>query len=451
MRKSRAFAAVVTVVTVAVAASVGMGIARAVTPAGTAFPDPPPNMTWNVWGAHTTQDVSGALTQGYAGYPPGLEGQSIGSWNSINPTTGACNDSVTPVTGGDTFERPCGSGDGRAAVSAANNLARSTWVSCASGHVNALTASAAVRQQEISVARSASLPPYSTWVNAANPGVPNQLTFIPQAIDAVGVLQATFGTAAPIAGFTTAELTAIYTNHNLGSGTNAGDIIAGVGGPPLYHTARSGNVPVVPVLPTACSGTRAFFLSAINAVAFASNTVANESGPAIQMESDGTADLAPLSIQTALNQNSVPYTVPANAIAIVPFSGAEAIAQRHGIQAIPNTANAANFSFPMIDGKTLLAGTGVAATIGTLQGQVPVTAFGANPLGVYARYAWAVVPSSFVTGTMAQQALVTWLDTTAPQAVRMGGVSVWSDFGFKPLAVGFAANPANWILTMYLN
>jgi hypothetical protein len=462
VRKSLRRAAIVSVAAVAALTVVGVGTAHA-GPVYTAFPDPSGELI-NGWGSATTQDVYGAFTQGFTyngtSYTPGSFAANVGSWNSINPNTGATQDNVTPVPGGDTFQRPFTSGDGENALSAANGPDNS-WVSSLSGETNTLVASPALREEEVSFARSSSLPPYSLWTDS---GRPNDLTFIPQAIDAVGVAEQVNGSATPVTNLNTGALTAIYTGGTYTQNTSkptVGDVQEQYGYPYLVTRVTTFGAPileqVVPVLPDASSDTRSFFLSAIGAVPFDDAIVADETGPVAQAENNAEQNLSTTDVNEALTDNNPPYVVPANSVEIVPFSGATLIEQEHGLAA--NTLGDA--TFPTINGESLWNGeSGVNAGPGTLQSGTPVVNYEADLEGDFTRYVWAVLPSSEVTadGPADESALQEWLDLTLPSIT-----SVWQDFGFTPLGtttttvngvpttVSISDMPALWVTTEFTN
>lgn len=447
MRKSvlRAAAAAV-----AVSALTAFGVG-----AGTAFGDPTTGKTINAFGSNTTQDVYNGFTVGYTfngtAHTPDTFGGTVGNWNATG-TGGVIDDTVTPVAGGDSFERPDGSGDGRAALSAAWNTAKSTWVSSDSGNTNTLSAIAATKHEEITFSRSSSLPKQTTWTNT--PGQANNLTFLPQAIDAVGVAEAVTGTATAVTNLNTAAITAIYTGGTYtqsGAGATTGDVQE-VGGFPFLVTGVSHGVvtkfQVVPTLPQASSGTRSFFLGASAAATFAANIVANETGTVAQEENNPAADLSTTHIQSALNANATPYTIPANAILIAPVSGAAVVEQKHGLTA--NELGTA--TFPNINSDSLTNGlAGVNAGIGTLQSAAtPQITFGASVVGNFDRYVWAVLPSSVVvTGSPTTEgALQTWLDQTLESAAN---ATTWSAYGFKSITSTTSDNSSNWITTSFQN
>jgi hypothetical protein len=425
------------------------------------FPDPGSKLI-NGFGSNTVQDVYGAFTQGFtyngSTYKPDAFGATVGSWTATNPSTNALDDNVTPVAGGDTFQRPDGSGDGRNALSAAWSTTNNSWTSSDSGDTNTLSAPAAVRHEEISFSRSSSLPSQSLWTNN---GEANQLTFIPQATDAVGVAEQANGSDTTIGNLATGTLTALYgdkTYTQSASGPTAGDVIAADSGtntnsfPEVVTGVTRAGVPtyeqVVPIVPQASSGTRSFFLSAIGDSTFAS-IVANETGSAAEEEeNDASADLSVADVNKGLSG----LTVPANSVEVVPFSGAALIEQRHGLIAstLVTSGSTATF-FPTVNGDSLTNGeTGANAAVGSLQSAAtPETTYGASVVGDFDRYVWAVLPSSVVTSgdPSGEAALQKWLDQTVP-----GISSVWEAYGFKPVsASGVSDNPSDWVTTEFTN
>jgi hypothetical protein len=436
----------------AAAALTAIGTATPAHAAGcTAFPDPS-GKTINGWGSQTMQDVYGGLTNGYTfsgrTYSVDAFGKTVGSWNSIDPNPPcAIGDSVAPFGfGGDTFQRPAGTGDGLAALSAAWG-ARNTWLSCAGGGLNTLKSPD--KTEEITFARATALPSQADW-KQANPN-DNNLEFIPEAIDAVGVAEQVNGTIGTsdnkVDNFTTATLTNLYNDTAYTQGApgshTAGDVII-TGGYPFLVTSvtRTGftDSQVIPVLPEKCSGVRSNFLGAIGATTYDQAVVAEENGPARQMVNNASADLSVTDVNAALALNTPSYTVPTTApsIEIVPFSGAQLIEQNHGI-----TGNTTLGSFfPTINGHSLSTGTGTGAGIGTLQtAQAPQVTFGQSVVGDFAYYAWGVIPTS---GSPA--GLQTWLGTTLPAQTQ-----VWDDFGYDPVGSVFSSNSSNWIITSWLN
>jgi hypothetical protein len=441
----------VTSVAVAVLSAVGAGVAFANSP------DDPSGKLINGWGSNTTQDVYNGFTTGFTfngtTYTPSSFADTVGSWDATNPTTGAINDPVTPVAGGDTFERPDGSGDGRNALSAAWSTTDNSWVSSVSGDTNTLTASATLRHEEITFSRSSSLPGYSEWTNA---GVANDLTFLPQAIDAVGVAEAINGNANAVDNLNTAALTAVYTGgtYTQTSGKHTVGDVEESGGYPFLVTAVNSLTgaatltQVVPVLPEASSGTRSFFLNAIAGTSFSASIVANETGSAAQEENNPSADLSVTNVNAALANDSPAYTVPTNSVEIVPMSGAALIEEYHGLSSITVPSNV---SFPTINGDTLVSGTGDSAVIGTLQSAAtPDITYDSTLTGNFDRYVWGVVPSSVVVTNdpSGEGALQTWLDQTLESTANQ---AVWTDYGFKPISTSISDDSSDWITTEFTN
>jgi hypothetical protein len=452
VKKSLKRAAAISAAAVAVMAAAGVGVAHA--GVFTAFPDASGKLI-NGYGSNTVQDVYGALTQGFkytdTTFTPDAFGATVGSYNATNPNTGGVDDNLTPVRGGDTFQRPDGSGDGRNALSAANNPSDNTWVSSDSGDTNTLSGSATIRREEISFSRSSSLPSQTMWAQA---GEPNNLTFFPQAIDAVGVAEQVNGSDTAIANFSTGTLTHVYLDTAFTqrtTGPTVGDVQV-IGGFPSVVTAvsRKGVATterVVPVLPQASSGTRSFFLSAIGASSFDAAVVANETGTAVQEENNAESDLSIADANAALALNSTASTVPTNSIEVVPFSGAALIEQEH----LLTDSTVGNATFPTINGETLWNKVpGVNAGPGTLQSGTPEITFGASVVGDFTRYVWAVLPTDepVVSGSPTTEgALQKWLDQTVP-----ANTTIWKDFGFTPVSVtGVSDNPAFWVTTEYTN
>jgi hypothetical protein len=469
-------------ITAAAVTFIGVGIAHAAT--YTEFGDPSGKLI-NGFGSETIQDVTGALTQSGSC-------DVAGNWNSINPSTGALADEVTPVSGGDTFQRPNGSGDGRQALSAAWNPSDSSWTSPITNDVQTLTASTLVKEEEITYARSSSQPALSSW--SQNNGGVNDLSFIPQATDAVGVGEQTFdGSTAtgtePVTTFSQTQLFDLYTDTTTTSSAPyaVGDIVnEGASAFPDVVTAvtRAGAIsteePIVAVLPEASSGTRSFFTTATgfgNADTGVTNpfdgtTVANENGNAAQEENDANEDLNAANIQAALNQNTTALTLPTgDYVTVVPFSAAQLVEQEHGL----TSSTIGTASFPSITAtvyvddkatsETLtlwndVSGSGAATgTLNTdetpVQSSTGVTTSGSDEgqtlVGDYARYVYIALPSSLIAGdppaALANAStLVTCVESTWP-----GSTSTWTDYGFVSVGSTFASTSSNWILTDWLN
>src|SRR5580658_2040748 len=418
----------------------------------------------NAWGAQLLWWPWHCLAAGCqfnnAIYIPDPLAEAIDNWN-VTGTNGVIDDEVTPVAGGDTFQRPDDSIDGLAALSAAWDTAKPYWTSTNSGYTNTLTAPEAMRQEEITVARASALPKQSTWTQA---GAQNDLTFLPQAIDAVGVAEQVNGSATRAANLNTGALAAIYTGgtytQSAGKST-VGDVQESGGYPRLVTGVSQGvatTAQVVPVLPQASSGTRSFFLGAIGTSnsSFDAAVVANETGTVAQQEDEPAANLSTADVNAALAHASPAYSVPANSIELVPVSGAAVIAQEHGLA----TNYLGSATFPTINGFTLTNGaSGVSAGIGTLQNaQPPQITYGASGTGDFDSYAWCVLPSStVVTGNPnGETGLQRWCEQTLenPSPVPPDTVStqtIWTYYGFKPISTSISDNYSYWINTGWQN
>jgi hypothetical protein len=426
-------------------------------------PDDPSDKVINGCTDATMYPVYNAFTEGYTSggtaYTPDPFGSTVGAWDPVNPVTGAIGDSITPVTGGDTFPRPSGAAECLAALSAAWGGPSSCWTSLETGDEICLTASETIRHEELTFAAVATLPSESLWTTNPSVGSSNDdLTFIPQAIDAVGVAEQVNGTANPVDNLNTAALTAIYTGGTYTQSTSkatVGDVQESGGYPYLVTgvnalTKAATLTQVVPVVPEVSSDTRSFFLGAIGASSFDTAIVANETGDAAQEESNVSDDLSTTNVDTALTDNSSsPYSVPANSIEIAPLSGASLIEQLHGL--VTDTVPSSGVSFPTINSDTLYTGSGTSAAIGTLQtAQAPEVTYGDSVVGDFARYGWGVLPSSVVvTGDpTGEGALQTWLDQTLEDTASQ---TVWTNYGFDPIGTSISDDSANWITTEWTN
>ncbi|MFC4245226.1 hypothetical protein ACFOYW_17795 [Gryllotalpicola reticulitermitis] len=420
--------------------------------------------TINAYGSNTDQNVYDVFTGGTNGshfsYSPDSFGSTVASWDATNPVNNGLNDVIKPFsTATDTFQRPDGSGDGRNALSAANNTAagKNTWVSSDSGATNTLSGTATVKQEEVTFARSSSLPGSAT---TASTGA--QLKYIPQAKDAVGLAEQKVGSATAITNFTDTELKAIYTDTVAGqdqsapgldgNNWNVGDIyIASNGAIPVYittaqDTATPTGTSVIGAVPQASSGTRSFFLSAINVATLGSGGVANETGSTHAVEEN---DVRAVSVASNLTGGGV-SSLPSSYDAIVPFSGASAIEQADSANTgVTNTGvTGSGVSFPQVDSKTVWNGlTGSSAGVGTAQSGAPARP-GTSVVGNFARFVFAVVPASDSNTS----SLVTWLDTTLESTTgTVSAHTIWTDYGFVPLSTTDASNTSNWDFSPYTN
>ena len=231
-----------------------------------AYADPTPAGTFRKLvgvGSDTTQDVLNALAgdtvngKSYADTAvKSASGAGVASYDAIEPGTGSTTSKITTRSGGPSFARPNGSGDGRKSLTA--SLTGDKWP--------ATDAGVTVKGQ-IDFARSSSGP------NASG----NALTYIPFARDAVGVAVRGAG----IDNLTVAQLHDIY----------AGSLHQVNG-----HTVH-------PRIPQSNSGTRKFFLNAIglDTVSAEIPTVQENQGDAALTE-DGA--IVPFSVGSWIAQNN---------------------------------------------------------------------------------------------------------------------------------------------------
>ncbi|GAA3869685.1 Ig-like domain repeat protein [Streptomyces lannensis] len=252
MRRTRSTAALVA------AAVVAGGLALA----APASADPAPAGTFRKLvgvGSDTTQDVLNALAGDASGYAPvkAPSGAGIASYDAVEPGTGSTTSSIRTRSGGPSFLRPNGSGNGRIALTMA--LTGDKWPNSTGTTIKG----------QVDFARSSGGP--STSGTA--------LTYIPFARDAVGV--AVKGSAL----------------HKL-SVDQLHDIYAGT------LTVVEGQT-VHPKIPQSGSGTRKFFLSAIG---LSDSTIA----PTIPTVQENQADdavtedgaLVPFSVGSWIAQNN---------------------------------------------------------------------------------------------------------------------------------------------------
>jgi hypothetical protein len=361
-----------------------------------------PTRPYAAVGSDTIQDVWNALTNDFGAVEP-----SIASWNAFVFPSVPAGTTVPPAyiqtkTGGAWFLRPSGSGAGVTALS-------DTWDPAVPTHVNtqvAPIASAFLNHEDVDFARSSS-----------GPGTGSGLTYMPFARDAV-----TFAFI-PTTGLTSLSLTEGQL-HEIYSGVDdTSDGVVTFTGPTNPATVAThvfvNGVEVHPKLPQSASGTRKFFAGAI--------AVSNTAGANAPYVSDvGTT------AQGGLPENDGAALV--NPGDLIPFSAAQWIAQNNG--AATNTTTGDTL------GSITIGTTVTAATSGTAPTLVPGPLFGAANLsgnfttpptggvGSFNRDTYDVVPTSFLTGTSKQQALVSILGGGIGGA---GGSSVISTFGFGTL------------------
>ncbi|WP_369371251.1 hypothetical protein AB1046_21145 [Promicromonospora sp. Populi] len=220
-------------------------------------------------GSDTTQD----LNNGLAAVATNGAGQLVvGSWDATGSAT------IQTRTGGATFARPNGSGNGVNALKAAKT----------SGQWQGVTLS----PSDLSFARSSSAP--------STPAPSGAYSYIPLAVDAVTYASATAGVPN---GLTKADLTAIY------SASNGANVALSNGQTYTIGLETNANADIVPFLPQTGSGTRSFFIGqlGLTEATLGSAVAWTYSGGSVQ-EHDGSA-------------------IAAVSGSIVPFSIAQHIAQ----------------------------------------------------------------------------------------------------------------------------
>lgn len=414
----------------------------AVSPAANADP----TRTYNAVGASATQDAFNAFTDGPAAAGTGL---NVASWNATAPGTETIGGNIQTVFGGDTFERPSSSIDGLGALSAAWNPSNDEW-DTATGGIGMLGQTAVARSSEISFARSTVYPDDATTVASGA-----QLTYLPEAGDAVGVAELTNSGGTAQAAFTTAQLQALYGGlnyHTPGPHVwNVGSIDSTDFSRSVYVMTATNPTPVVgtnaeyvyPVLQGPDSGNRLFFERAVGVSTLGSDVVVEN----LLAENDIQALTPP----TILSQGGV--SVNSNSIAIMPFSGASAIAQQKGL-AGDTGVSLTGLSWPTLNSETLFTGSGATAAVGTLASSETASLPGAPVYGNFADYVWAVLPSSVAVqntspGTPgAEGTLQVWLDQTLAAAPNQ---SIWTEYGFLNLPAGFTDNDTHWAYSSFLN
>lgn len=431
-----------------VAAVACAGAIAAVGAFGVGAANADPTRTYNGVGSNTTQDVFNAFTTSSSAAGTGL---SVASWNATPPGTSTVGDHIQTVFGGDSFERPDGSGDGRAALSAAYNTTN-TWTSSTTGLVQTLGGTSVAKASEISFARSSSLPGSATTSASGA-----KLTYFPEAEDAVGTAELTNSSGTAVGDFSTAQLAAIYGGTNFqpaGAHTwNAGAIDSTDFATPVYVFTPTNSTPVVngtsaeyvyPVVPESSSGTRSFFLSAIGVSTLGSGVV-NEATE----EENNLQALTPTTIHTQVPA----ITVDAHSISLLLFSGASAIAQQHGVAA-DTGLSLAGLSWPTTNTLSLFTSSGATAAVGTLASSETPVRPGTSTVGDFGRYVFAVLPSSVAVqnttpGTPgAEGTLQVWLDQTLAAAPNL---AIWTNYGFLNVAAGFTDNDSNWDYSPFTN
>ena len=353
-----------------------LGVAAlALTSASAANADPSPTPTPGTTASYRTYAAVGSDTiqdvYNVLTNGTGAASPNIASWDAFAGTT-----TIKTKDGGPTFLRPTGSGAGILALSKSKNTAGNQLFDNGSGGTVNIA-------NQVDIARSSSGP--------ATAGT--DLAFVPFARDAVSyAVRLPAGKGATVnATLTATQLASIYTCATTS-----------------ITLSDATSLTVYPKLPQNASGTRSFFLKAIG------NPVLGTcvTNPSTIAENDGTAAL------TAAGD-------------LIPFSAAQWIAQKNGIQT-PNTVSNAAFRIGNIStGTTTLfptAGSGTSLTPGTLYGSASTVP--ATTTGTFARDTYSVILNSQVgTGTPAgiEDAVTTKFTTTSAKATI-------SSYGFLNLS-----------------
>jgi hypothetical protein len=326
-----------------------------------------PTVVYLAVGSDVTQDVSNAFASS-------LNGNLLGSYNAVNPVSGAGGEvitaakagittSATQIAGGNcSFTRPNGSTVG---INALRQSLGSAAATSAPGQAVTVTGTVqppanppvtstvagtlpavAVAPNCVDIARSSSGP------GAANVDPANgKLLFIPFALDAVttatGSAAATIGhpggspggteatpatnlTGLATTGFTLAQLQNMYaTGNDSFNATGSGTCYAPAGGPDGVPAGGScaGTVPVDLYIPQAGAGTLTFFAKVMG---FSATTPPVWDFQAIQPDtaSTGTKTVADWVGQQVQQDNGTAITVDPNGI--MPFSIASYVSQANG-------------------------------------------------------------------------------------------------------------------------
>lgn len=383
-------------------------------------------------GSTTDQDLFNAYAAGLNGtdntlgawYAPG-----VGSPEALVASYDATGDSpIQPIPGGDSYTRPNGSGAGRDALYDA-------WTSMACGGFSGL------QPPDVTIARTSSVGPAVPFGDLADP----QFDLVPLARDAVGVA---IYDEPGITNLTTEELQAIfgapafsdgvYQSGASGDTWSIGDIYRDTtndDADPVYVTqntdsdsvASSTGIPLNPILPQASSGTRQFWLTALG---FTSN---DDTAPWVT-NGDGS--------NTGIEENDLGVVSGGGDGTIVPFSGAQAIAQNDGTS--PSTGSFANIGFPTINGSTLYTDEGGGVwEPGTLTGgnggdaTVDSTSAPQYQVGQFRRDVYSEIATSN-DNPYAGQSIDTVVRTDLPTVQDSKGEPLVLDFGFAPLKLSGA-------------
>lgn len=360
------------------------GLIATVTPA-VADPSPAAFRTYAAVGSDTIDPVWNALSNG-SGAPIPV----VASYDAFGSAT------IQTKSGGATFNRPAGSTEGVKALSAA-------WDPTYSPRSYG---GAVLNSQEVDFARSSSGP-------VAGSG----LTYLPFARDAVSIVFRTSGSLTGVS-LSIDELKEIYSGVDPSAAADQ-VVTTGTG---AGATVTVNGVAVHPKIPQQGSGTRSFFLGAIGNPTLAGYISDPATGGLA--ENDGTV------LTTAGD--------------LIPFSAAAWIKQ-------------ANTSAAGTSGNEIATVNGQAPTTGTVPNLLPGALFGATSGSdfiprvaatyPFARDTYNVVPTAFLTGTTAQQALVSRL-TSAGTSLAKGvdhadSKAIIRSYGLGTLA--YVNDSATWL------
>lgn len=391
---------------------VGVGLAAAATafatigfPVHSATADPLLSRALVGVGSDTTQDVFNGFA-GFSngkGFDPLLSSSTTGStpiasWDAVATPNTTC---ITPKLGFAPIDRPNGSGDGQKVLSRADTNTR--WDKNLGCSPTALTSNVA---GAVDFSRSSSGP---------NPGFPgNTLTFIPFARDGLGyAFVDKNGNGTFTGGLTTDELRTGYGTGGVasptGTFTHAGETVRVCGLNPASGTIKSwdkdmGN--------TAANGATV-------------NTSAANSGCGTGYEEhDGNGWF----------NSSFITNLPANENAIIPFSGAQWVAQGNGV-AVDRTsaARTGGVDLGSITVCPCTPGTDIGKPYtGTVPTLAPNPAYNAD--ATFGRDMYVVVPTSKVPA-IGGDAKLKSLFRGATSAICTSGTATITKFGFTSPSV----------------
>lgn len=344
----------------ALGAAVGL-VLSGVGLASTASADPVSN-SYSAVGSDTLQDAMNALTNGSNASGTFMrilaDGKTIGNFDAFGSAA------IQTKPTGPFFARPSGSGAGRDALR--RSIDGNPW--SASG--NATPARAITGQ--VDIARS------SSGAGSANVSPEGRLLFVPFGRDAVSY--AYKGGTAAWANLTATQLKGIY------EGT-----ITSIDG-----------VTVKPRLPQVSSGTRSFFISAINAA----NT-------------NGVADAS----NTTVAENDATIL---GAGEIIPFSVASWVAQANNVSGVNTVAAASGVSLGS-------AVAGQAPVTGTAPELLPNPAFYSNT--TFGRDTYLIVERSRVQQSFTYTGAAPY-DPVLANLVNSSSITSLTGFNTSPLAAG---------------